>query len=113
VKIKAEHLLIARSKEENNQWARLVNHTNTRLHATINRMKEKKAKDELPDVTGTGWMEDALKLADGILAEGDGDLTKMGEFEDVEFKVSRRLFASYIVSHHFSRVDRRIRGSIR
>ena len=39
-------------------------------------------------MTNAGWMTDALQIAEGIIAEGEGDLTKMGEFEDVEFKVS-------------------------
>lgn len=34
-------------------------------------------------------MVDALEVAEGIIEGGDGDLTDMGEFHDVEFKVSR------------------------
>lgn len=33
-------------------------------------------------------MADALAVADRVIAEGEGDLSAMGEFADVEFKVS-------------------------
>lgn len=33
-------------------------------------------------------MKDALSLADEIVQGGEGDLTSMGEFADVEYKVS-------------------------
>jgi kinetochore protein Mis13/DSN1 len=53
-----------------------------------NAKRNERDSDRGPDMTNAGWMTDALQIADGILAEGEGDLTKMGEFEDVEFKVS-------------------------
>lgn len=37
--------------------------------------------------TAHEWMQQAFELADGIIAEGDGDLSNMGEFADVEYKV--------------------------
>ena len=38
--------------------------------------------------TASKWMQDAMKLAESVIEAGEGDLTEMGEFPDVEFKVS-------------------------
>lgn len=56
---------------------------------TIDRIA-KKAKANLdPDMsTASEWMKDAMKLAESVIEAGEGDLTEMGEFPDVEFKVS-------------------------
>jgi hypothetical protein len=50
----------------------------------------KRAKlDRDPDMsTADGWMNEALILAEEIIGGGDGGLMDMGEFHDVEFKVS-------------------------
>jgi hypothetical protein len=37
-----------------------------------------------------GWMADALKVANAVIARGD-DLSSMGEFADVEYKVGGAL----------------------
>jgi hypothetical protein len=34
------------------------------------------------------WMGDALALAEEVRSAGEGDLLEMGEFHDVEYKVS-------------------------
>ena len=85
-----EEAIIGRCKDEDRQWAKIINRTNQKFHQAIDDTKAKRNKNAEPDLRDAGWMTDALKVADGIIAEGEGDLTKMGEFEDVEFKVGRR-----------------------
>ena len=82
----------SRCKDENNKWSKLINTTNHRLQETVemtNAKRNERDSDKGPEMPSAGWMTDALEIADGILAEGEGDLTKMGEFEDVEYKVSK------------------------
>ena len=56
-------------------------------------MLKKKATNAEPDLTrGEPWMREALAVADQVIAEGDGDLSAMGEFADVEYKVCRVSF---------------------
>lgn len=44
--------------------------------------------------TAEAWMQDAMKLADGIIEDGDGDLNSVGEFADVEYKVRTAPFST-------------------
>jgi hypothetical protein len=49
----------------------------------------KRSKNAEPVMTtAPGWMADALKVANAVIAQGEGDLSAMGEFTDVEYKVS-------------------------
>jgi len=78
----------------------LIGSTNRRLQETVevtNAKRNERDEDKGPEMTEAGWMTDALQIAEDVLAKGEGDLTKMGEFEDVEFKV-RKLVARYHTS---------------
>lgn len=56
---------------------------------TIDRIAKKAKADLDPNMsTASSWMQDAMKLANSVIEAGEGDLTEMGEFSDVEFKVS-------------------------
>jgi hypothetical protein len=49
----------------------------------------KRSKNAEPVMTSApGWMADALTVANAVIAQGEGDLSAMGEFTDVEYKVS-------------------------
>lgn len=76
-----------RCRKETSQWSSIVNATLRKRETVHKAAVVKRSTNEEPDVDGAGWMVDALDLADEILADGEGDLTKMGDFEDVEFKV--------------------------
>lgn len=82
-----EEAIIGRCKDEDRQWAKIINRTNQKFHQAIDDTKAKRNKNAEPDLREAGWLTDALRVADEIIAEGEGDLTKMGEFDDVEFKV--------------------------
>jgi hypothetical protein len=61
---------------------------------TVDRIAKRAKADLDPNMSrASGWMQDALRLAESVIEAGEGDLTEMGEFPDVEFKVStgRRL----------------------
>lgn len=78
-----------RCKEENNQWTSLIGRANRKQVDVVDRITRKRAANAEPDTSrAEQWMKDALGLAQGILAEGEGDLSAMGEFADVEYKVS-------------------------
>lgn len=55
----------------------------------MDQLHVKRSKNAEPVMTSApGWMADALKVANAVIAEGEGDLSAMGEFTDVEYKVS-------------------------
>lgn len=72
-------------------------------------MQRSKLKEETPTdpdlSTASLWMQDALRLADEVIAAGEGDLTAMGEFPDVEYKVCRMFLScsgcrtSWVTAH--------------
>lgn len=56
---------------------------------SVARIEKRRKIDADPDMsTAARWMQDALELADSVIEAGEGDLTEMGEFPDVEYKVS-------------------------
>ncbi|ORY35684.1 Mis12-Mtw1 protein family-domain-containing protein [Naematelia encephala] len=89
--------VVKRCKEEENQWTGLINRANRKQADTIEMLNNKKARDAEPNQDGLEheWMREAFELADGIVAEGEGDLVGMGEFADVEFKVDSLLQTSH------------------
>ena len=57
---------------------------------TVDRLAKKAKADLTPSMsTASGWMQEAMRLAESVIEAGEGDLTEMGEFPDVEFKVSQ------------------------
>lgn len=80
---------MSRCKDECNEWARLRLDTDRERRATADRMAKKAKAEWAPHMaTASQWMQDALDMAEGVIEAGEGDLTEMGEFPDVEYKVS-------------------------
>jgi kinetochore protein Mis13/DSN1 len=84
-----------RSKEENSAWKSIKGAFTKHQKDTVEQVKRKSMLLETaegqqrPDMTGAdAWLLQAVAFADGIIAEGEGDLADKGEFADVEFKVS-------------------------
>jgi hypothetical protein len=79
-----------RCKQEIREWGSINDRTNHRNLKFIAQLEKKKQLNTPPDLSSAEtWMQDALKLAEEIIADGDGDLTSVGEFADVEYKVGR------------------------
>ncbi|RSH82300.1 hypothetical protein EHS25_006010 [Saitozyma podzolica] len=77
-----------RSKEEHSQWAARVHRANQRQAEVLDHLHVKRSKNAEPVMTSApGWMADALTVANAVIAQGEGDLSAMGEFTDVEYKV--------------------------
>jgi hypothetical protein len=69
-----------------------VNGANRRQAEVIERLHIKRTKNADPVMSNApGWMADALKVANAVIARGEGDLSSMGEFADVEYKVGGAL----------------------
>jgi hypothetical protein len=102
-----EQAIIGRCKDEQRQWVRIINRTKQKLDQAVVDTHAKRNKNAEPDLRDAGWMTDALRIADEIIAEGDGDLTKMGEFEDVEFKVGALVWAGYAADRRWTRCSAR------
>ena len=65
---------------------------------TVDRIAKKAKADLDPNMsTASSWMQDAMKLANSVIEAGEGDLTEMGEFPDVEFKVSPDSCAEWVM----------------
>ena len=81
--------LIFRCKEENYQWSIVTTRSNRKQAETVERTQAKQRANAEPSLSpADGWMVQALDMAEGVIAQGQGDLSAMGEFADVEFKVS-------------------------
>lgn len=80
---------VYRCKDECNEWGRSKLETDRERRAKLDLMAKKRKATLLPDMSAADqWMNDALALAESVIEAGEGDLTEMGEFPDVEYKVS-------------------------
>ncbi|ORX38323.1 Mis12-Mtw1 protein family-domain-containing protein [Kockovaella imperatae] len=88
-----EEEVIQRCKTEIHLWDRLHKSAHNKAQRDHAELREKRIADVEPDVytAEDEWMRDAIKMADRMIREGDGDLRNRGEFADVEFKVDTLL----------------------
>ncbi|CAD6568451.1 MAG: hypothetical protein TREMPRED_004543 [Tremellales sp. Tagirdzhanova-0007] len=80
--------VVKRCKQEDAQWSSLIKRANAKQGEGIERLRSKKATNAEPDLSrAEPWLREALGVADQAIGEGEGDLSAMGEFADVEYKV--------------------------
>ena len=81
-----------RSKAEKSAWTAIKQRFNRHHIETVEACQKRQAANatsDKPDMSGADeWVVGALALADGLIKEGAGELAGMGEFADVEYKVS-------------------------
>lgn len=87
-------LIDLRCKDECNEWARYLMAAKSLRKTTVDSITKKAKLDKDPDMTpllssSESWMGQALQLAEDVIESGEGDLLEMGEFHDVEYKVSQ------------------------
>jgi hypothetical protein len=65
-----------------------VHRANRRQAEIIEQLHTKRANNADPNMSNAPtWMAHALKVANKVIEQGEGDLSAMGEFADVECKV--------------------------
>ncbi|KAK4689186.1 kinetochore protein Mis13/DSN1, partial [Tremellales sp. Uapishka_1] len=102
---------IKQLKREDAQWSGLIRQANAKQHTTIQRLSEKSRLNEDPTmVTAEGWMQDAMTLAQAVIDQGEGDLSSMGEFADVEYKVDTLLQTSHSALQYSHQATRFLDG---
>jgi hypothetical protein len=88
-----ENAVVKRCKDEDRQWSSVISRANRKQQQLMARLREKHDEPDISDAPG--WMQQAFAVAERFIAEGEGDLSAMGEFEDVEYKVSDFLAAPF------------------
>lgn len=77
-----------RARNEDAQWTSLIRRANAKQAETSAHLIQKMNSGFEPDLSKSDeWVRTAFELAEEIIGEGEGDLTSLGEFSDVEYKV--------------------------
>ncbi|OXG19115.1 kinetochore protein Mis13/DSN1 [Cryptococcus neoformans Ze90-1] len=102
---------IRKYKEEGAQWSAIVNATNNKQQETIRLLEKKMMINAEPDMSKAApWMQQALALADSIIAEEDDSLQHTDDFEDVEYKVDTLHQTSHIALQYVLQASRFLDG---
>ncbi|KIY35999.1 kinetochore protein Mis13/DSN1 [Cryptococcus gattii E566] len=102
---------IRKYKEEGAQWSAIVNATNNKQQETIRLLEKKMMTNAEPDMSKAApWMQQALALADSIIAEEHGGLQHTDDFEDVEYKVDTLHQTSHVALQYVLQASRFLDG---
>ncbi|WVF67485.1 hypothetical protein IAT40_002241 [Kwoniella sp. CBS 6097] len=102
---------IRKFKEEGAHWNALIKSTNAKQDSTIHRLRQKKAVDSVPDMSkADDWVKETMRFAEGVIAQGEGDLSEVGEFADVEYKVDTLLQSSHVALQYALQSSRFLDG---